>query len=106
VFVIVILCTTVQLKIRTIPTVVIFIDGVAADKIIGFEGLADGQPEGKEDEWPTIRLARLLGSKGALDKKSIVDDDDVEKESTAKFEDMRKAFLSQNIDDDDLDFSD
>jgi hypothetical protein len=32
------------------PTVVIFRDGVAIDKIIGFDGLADGMPEGKEDE--------------------------------------------------------
>ena len=57
-----------KLSIRTIPTTIIFFDGVAVDKIIGFEGLADKMPEGKEDEWPTIVLARLLGSKKAINK--------------------------------------
>ena len=52
--------------IRTMPTLVIFYDGVAVDKIIGFEGLADKMPEGREDEWPTIILARLLGEKDAI----------------------------------------
>ena len=77
--------------IRTMPTLVIFYDGVAVDKIIGFEGLADKMPEGKEDEWPTIILARLLGEKDAINRELIVDDDGVEMAFKARMEDMRKS---------------
>ena len=70
--------------IRTMPTLVIFYDGVAVDKIIGFEGLADKMPEGREDEWPTIILARLLGEKDAINRELIVDDDGVEMAFKAK----------------------
>lgn len=76
------------------PTLVIFDDGVAVDKIIGFEGLADKMPEGKEDEWPTIILARLLGQKNGIKKESIVDDDGVEAAFKEKMENLRKkAFV-------------
>jgi hypothetical protein len=94
-----------KLKIRTIPSLIIFNDGVAVEKILGFQGLADGQPEGKEDEWPTIRLARLLGSKGAIDKKAIVDDDEVEVAQKHTLESMRAAMMSAALEDDD-DFDD
>jgi len=70
------------------PTVVVFSDGVAVDKILGFEGLADAMPEGQEDAWPTIVLARLLASKGGINSQVIVDDDEVE----AKMQ-VRVAFL-------------
>ena len=89
------------------PTLVIFDDGVAVDKIIGFEGLADKMPEGKEDEWPTIILARLLGQKNGIKKESIVDDDGVEAAFKEKMENLRKkAFvgnqsLAQIIDEED-----
>lgn len=94
-----------KLSIRSIPTVVLFYDGIANDKIIGFEGLADDQPEGKVDEWPTIRLARLLASKGAINKANIVDDDEIEADAKAKMEHMRKnAFVmaTGELSDDDL----
>ena len=42
------------------PTVVIFHDGVAVDKIIGFDGLADGMPEGKEDEVHRTLFSRCI----------------------------------------------
>eukprot|EP01034_Spumella_vulgaris_P039965 gene39965-49400_t len=91
-----------DLVVRTIPTVTLFTDGVARDKILGFEGLADNQPEGHEDEWPTIRLARLLGAKGAINKSVIVDDEEVEVNARAKFDDLRKhAFVTTNHDYDD-----
>lgn len=88
--------------IRTIPTVTLFTDGVARDKILGFEGLADGMPEGKEDEWPTIRLARLLGAKGAINKSAIVDDDEVEANLKAQMMERRKnAFVNTIVDEED-----
>ena len=87
---------------------VLFIDGVAVDKIMGFEGLTDGQAPGKEDEWPTVRLARLLASKGILDSANIVDDDGAEREMQAKLADLRKAYVTRSFEDedDDLDLSD
>ena len=86
-----------------------FFDGVAKDKIIGFEGLADGMPEGKEDEWPTIKLARLLGSKDIINKEAIVDDEGIEAAAKAKLDEMRKSILSGYqsgiLDDDEDDFN-
>ncbi len=94
------------MKIKTIPTVVLFIDGIAADKILGFEGLSDGMPEGKEDEWSTIRLARVLASKNMLSKDNIVDDEEVEREARMKMENMRKAYVTNSFEDEDLELSD
>ena len=51
--------SSIQLKVRMMPTVVIFNVGVAVDKIIGFEGMGDRMPEGQEDSFPTIFLARF-----------------------------------------------
>jgi len=57
-----------KLQVRVIPTLVVFLDGIAQDnRIVGFEGLADEQPVGKEDEWPTERLAELLADTGVID---------------------------------------
>ena len=43
-----------KLQIQVLPTVVLFTDGVAEDRIVGFEDL------GGEDEFETISLARRL----------------------------------------------
>lgn len=101
-----ILISFIKLKIRTIPSLIIFLDGVAQEKILGFEGLSDGLPEGKEDEWPTIKLARLLGQKGAIDKSKIVDEEEKEREIQMKMDNLRNAFISSHIDDDDELFND
>ena len=92
------------MKIRTIPTLVLFFDGVAKDKIVGFEDLADKMLPGKEDEWPTIALARLLASKGSIDSSNIVDDDEVEAVHASKFEEMRQNVFSGIYDDEEDDF--
>eukprot|EP01036_Dinobryon_divergens_P031300 gene31301-40672_t len=98
-----------KLKVRSMPTVVIFHDGVAIDKIIGFDGLADGMPEGKEDEWRTVTLAKLLASKKAIKKELIVDEDGEAANFQEKLDALRKnAFVKySNLDaDDDLQLSD
>jgi len=94
-------------------TIALFTDGVCTDKIIGFEGLADQMPEGKEDEWPTILLARLLASKQMIESSVIVDDDGIEAAMKSRMEQMRKegyqGMLASNlldIEDDDDDFGD
>jgi len=65
-------------------------------------------PEGKEDEWPTIILARLLGDRKMINKQSIVDDDDIERTMKLRAEEMRKnayvqamKFDLDELDDDD-----
>jgi len=49
-----------KLQIQMLPTIVSFIDGVALDRIIGFEEL------GGHDEFPTIVLTRRLIEGGCL----------------------------------------
>jgi len=61
-----------KLLIRVLPTVLIFIDGITKEgekggRIIGFQGLTDGMTPGKEDMWPTYRLARKLVEYGVID---------------------------------------
>lgn len=99
-----------KLKVRILPTLVLFFDGVAQDKLVGFDGLADNMPEGKEEEWPTIALARFLGSKNAINKALIVDDDGVEAAMKARMDEMKKSIFAGmrnapiNLIDDDDDF--
>lgn len=92
--------------IRTIPTVVLFEDGKAVDKIIGFIGLADAMPEGKEDEWKTPVLGHLLASKGIL-KKELVENNEAETQlKLAKLENLRNKITRSTVEQwDDLDFS-
>jgi thiol-disulfide isomerase/thioredoxin len=85
---------TAKLLIQTIPTVVFFFDGVGREKIIGFEGLMDDMPEGKEDEWPTILLARRMGMCNIIDMKKVIDDDGIEAAHYAKVEEMKKSIFS------------
>ena len=99
-----------KLMIRTMPTLVIFHDGLAVDKVIGFEGLADDMPEGKEDQWPTIKLSRRLGAAKAINPAAIVDDDGVEAAMKARMEEMKKTIFAGmrnapvTLDDEDDDF--
>lgn len=103
-----------KLKVRILPTLVLFFDGLAQEKLLGFDGLADGMPEGKEEEWPTIALARFLGSKNAINAAAIVDDDGVEAAMKARMDEMKKSIfaglrnapINLNDDDDDFDLED
>jgi hypothetical protein len=61
-----------KLLIRILPTVVIFLDGITKEgekggRIVGFQGLSDGMTPGKEDMWPTYRLARKLTEYGVIE---------------------------------------
>ena len=63
-------------------------------------------PEGKEDEWPTIFLARLLASKKAIHSSLIVDDDEVELKMKAEIENLRRnqfVGMQMNANDDEED---
>ncbi len=49
-----------KLAIKVLPTIIIFIDGIAFDRVVGFEDL------GMSDDFPTINLTRRLVRTGAL----------------------------------------
>ena len=49
-----------KLQIQVLPTVICFMDGVAFDRIVGFEDL------GGKDEFPTLLLTRKLVKTGCL----------------------------------------
>lgn len=51
-----------KLQVQVLPTLVYFEEGVAKDRLQGFQGLADGMPEGKEDEFPTAKVRREGGT--------------------------------------------
>lgn len=94
-----------KLKIRTMPTLIYFIDGVATGKLIGFEGLSDNMPAGKEDEWKTVTLARALAAQGMINGSKIVDEDAVEAEVREALSSMRQRSLYE-FDDDDFNLDD
>lgn len=59
-------CT--KLKIQTLPTLMVFYDGQAKDRLVGFEGLVvDGESTATLNEWPTSSLLKWLGKVGAID---------------------------------------
>lgn len=80
-----------------------FFDGVAGDKVLGFEGLTDGLPEGKEDEWSTVSLARLLASKSIINPETIIDEDEIKRETALKLQTLRAAMINASVGDDDDD---
>lgn len=51
---------TEKLKIRVLPCVVVFIDGVAVDRLVGFEHF------GNRDDFKTAEVAQWLVSAGAI----------------------------------------
>lgn len=89
-----------KLKIRMMPTLVFFENGVAIGKQIGFDGLSDVMPEGKEDEWPTVLLARLLAGAGMIDPEVVVDEDGEAEKVQDKLEAMRQAAVISGMDED------
>lgn len=56
-----------KLQVRVMPTTVIFKDGLATARIVGFDGLADDCERGKENEFKTEALALWLAKAGAIE---------------------------------------
>ena len=49
-----------KLQIQMLPTIICFMDGVAFDRVVGFEEL------GGKDEFPTLLLTRRLVQTGCI----------------------------------------
>lgn len=53
-----------KLGLQVLPTVIYFQDGMARDRIVGFDGVSE------KDDFPTLLLTRILVKCGALDAKN------------------------------------
>lgn len=53
-----------KLQVQTLPTLIIFKEGKAVDRLTGFEGLVDDPS--RPDEWSTRRLAEWMAKTGAI----------------------------------------
>ncbi len=53
-----------KLQVKTLPTLIVFQEGKAIDRLMGFEGLAIDSSE--PDKWHTGRLQQWLASTGAI----------------------------------------
>lgn len=62
-----------KLAIQTLPTLIVFKDGKAIDRLMGFEGLSDTK---HPDEFPTGRLGRWLEKTGAIEYEGPDSDDE------------------------------
>ncbi len=49
-----------KLQIQVIPTMICFIEGIAVDRVVGFEEL------GNKDDFPTLALTRRLIKSGVI----------------------------------------
>jgi thiol-disulfide isomerase/thioredoxin len=64
----------VKLKIQTLPTLIVFRDGKAISRLVGFEDLADCNKN--PDEFPTSRLGYWLEKTGAIEYEGPISDDE------------------------------
>ena len=68
----------VRLKIKTLPTVLVFKNGETIERMLGFEGLVSGggRRAGNTDNFPTGRLGYWLESTGAIEYDGPDSDDE------------------------------
>lgn len=71
-----------KLKIQVLPCVLAFVDGVSADRIVGFEGLG----RGNDSFTPKELESRLLQAQ-VLDRAKLDKDDKVRRRNNAKSSD-------------------
>lgn len=63
-----------KLKVQVLPCVIAFVDGVGADRIVGFEGLGGGEPGNDGDGFRTKDLeARLLAAGVLIGEKKLTE---------------------------------
>ncbi|KAL4789541.1 thioredoxin-like protein [Aspergillus venezuelensis] len=101
-----------KLKIRVLPCVIGFLDGVAVERVLGFEGLGIGGNDGLEG-FSTATLERRLLNAGVLsqtrfnadeDGRSDAGSDDDEGDNRKGRRGIRSGNLRANNDDDDDDW--
>jgi len=67
-----------KLKIKILPTVIVFKDGQSVERLLGFESLAasSSRRANDVDDFPTSRLGYWLESAGAIEYDGPESDDD------------------------------
>ena len=96
----------VKLKIKVMPTVIVFKDGQTMDRKLGFEGLVEtygtrGQAMADVENFPTSRLGYWLESIGALEEYDGPDSDEEETNNNESRVTTRGAIRSRINDEDD-----
>ncbi|KAL2374875.1 NTP binding protein [Blastomyces gilchristii SLH14081] len=66
-----------KLKVKVLPCVIGFVDGVGVERIVGFEGLGYGGRLDADEEFRTGELERRLLGRGCLIKRRIGEGDEV-----------------------------
>ncbi|OJD22128.1 hypothetical protein ACJ73_06532, partial [Blastomyces percursus] len=66
-----------KLKVKVLPCVIGFVDGVGVERIVGFEGLGFGGRQDADEEFRTGELERRLLARGCLVKRRIGEGDEV-----------------------------
>ncbi|KAJ1460795.1 thioredoxin-like protein [Pelagophyceae sp. CCMP2097] len=89
-----------KLTIQVIPTVVVFLDGVAVGRLVGFDGLTDGLAKGHEDEWPTEALGSWLGEAGCIQFERIATEQELAKFTWAGARAAQMAGVTDHDEDD------
>jgi len=82
-----------KLNIKTLPTLMVFREGKAVNRLMGFEGLAPNPNE--PDKWHTKRLERWLARTGAIEYKVTTGDEEGEEEVDDKGRRTNVAFRSK-----------
>uniref|UniRef100_A0A7S4DD81 Thioredoxin domain-containing protein n=1 Tax=Heterosigma akashiwo TaxID=2829 RepID=A0A7S4DD81_HETAK len=92
-----------KLQIPVLPTVVLFVDGVACGRVVGFEGLTDEDAPSR-DEWETYRLAEKLAEGGVIEYRDIdgvtCNEDARAAEAAQAASAVRRGFHTRHADDD------
>jgi len=85
-----------KLKVRTLPTLLVFTNGTVVQRKTGFEGLSNNPAA--PDEWDASDLEQWLGSIDAIEyTEPIVKEEEEEEKQTA----IRRGLASYALDDDD-----
>ena len=90
-----------KLQVQVMPTVVLFKDGVAFGRLVGFDGLTEGLAKGKENEFKTEALAQWLGEAGIIKYEAQATEAEIEKFTWAGA--RAAAMVGFNDNDDDYD---
>lgn len=94
-----------KLSVQVLPTVIIFKDGKACARLVGYDGLTEGLEKGKEDEWKTERLQAWLAKTGIIEFEEQATEQEITQHTLAGMRAAAMRGLADNqdfADDDDL----
>jgi len=68
-----------KLQVQVMPTIVVFKDGLAIGRLVGFDGLTEGLAPGHENEFKTDALERWLAMAGCIEYEATATEAEIEK---------------------------